>query len=135
MMTTVPICPKCHKKHRGYSNLDYLECSNCCKEIGNSKLIYPGLCNNCYKSLQKAADKKKRKNAKPGLIEVNNYSYHSTIKGIKVGDVVLLPPTWVDELNGRYGPQEGTVTCLYSDYEGPTKSILGLVHKTNKKEQ
>jgi hypothetical protein len=124
-----PICKKCGKQHRGYSSLEYLECSGCCKEVGSSKLHYPGaLCDDCLKKRNLDADKKKRENAVPGLVEVGRYAYRSNIPDLEVGDVVLLPPSWVDELKGGK-PQEGVVTCLYSDYDGPTKSILGLFRK------
>jgi hypothetical protein len=131
---SAPICQKCGRQHRGYSNLDYLECHNCCKEVGSGKLNYPGgLCDECHKARRDAEDAKKKANARPGLVEVGRYAYMSNIKGLEVGDVVLLPVSWLDELKGQ-GPQEGTITCLYSDYDGPVKSIIRLVRKGNKNE-
>ena len=127
-----PICNKCGKQHRGYSNLEYLECSNCCKEIGSRKLHHPGaLCENCLKERNDNLEKTKRDNAVLGLVEVGRYSYRCDIPNLEVGDVVLIPASWVDELKGIRKPQEGVITCLYSDYSGPTKSILGLVRKRN----
>jgi len=145
-----PVCVKCGKQHRGYSDLDYLECSRCCKEVGSSKLRYPGrLCDECWGKDRTEKDKKRRENARPGLVEVRygvlsepaggwkdggeGYAYRTSIKGLEVGDVVLVPRTWLSELQGGPKEQEATVVSTYSAYQGSASSIIRLVSKRKQK--
>ena len=88
---------------------------------------------------------KKKRNAKPGLVEVvwgvhepkedggKGYAYRNPGFDLQLGDIVLLPATWLDrEIRGKYHPQEGTVVSTYSDYDGEVQTIIKLVRKVNK---
>lgn len=60
----------------------------------------------------------------PGLIEVDyRYAYRSHLKGLKIGDIVIIPCSWLDELKGNYGTKEATVTSLSSTYTGTVSSV------------
>jgi hypothetical protein len=48
---------------------------------------------------------------------------------LEVGDVVLVPRTWLSEIKGGPREQEATVVSTYSDYDGATSSIIRLVSK------
>jgi hypothetical protein len=143
-----PVCEQCGKQHRGYSDLNYLECSRCCKEVGSSKLRYPGcLCDECWEKQLSERDKKRRADARPGLIEVcygvlsepevgwkdggEGYAYRTSIKGLEVGDVVLVPRTWLSELRGGPKEQEATVVSTYSSYEGSVVQSFAWCQSVN----
>jgi hypothetical protein len=126
-----------------------VECKSCHKKYLPAEMAnpyVPTLCKGCDEIVSEAkrfeAAEKKRKNARHGLVEVisgihqpqqdggSGYSYHCSGLKLELGDIVLLPPSWVDtEIHGKYDPIEGTVVSTYSDYDGPVKSIIRLVKK------
>lgn len=58
-------------------------------------------------------------------VEVHGYGYlWDGSPPLEVGDRVLLPATWVDELRGRKGPHTGTVTALGTTYDGDLTNII-----------
>jgi hypothetical protein len=133
-------CEKCGKVHRDYSDMSCVNCAECCKEVAPSLVQYPGkLCSECCERRQAEADRKKRENARPGLVECDSrYAYWNgvedqCVKDLQVGDIVWVPPSYVDELQGRPYPRQAVVTCLYSDYSGEVKPILGLVSPRKRK--
>jgi hypothetical protein len=131
-----PRCQKCGKRHRGYSDLSFLECKRCCSEVGQSNLHYVGnsggLCNECYRIHTIEEEERKKRDAVPGLVEVDGgYAYRTRVKDLSVGDVVLVPATWLDKIKGRHDPKEATVTSLSSCYTGETSCILGVLRKAN----
>lgn len=69
----------------------------------------------------------------PGLVEVDgSYAYRTRVKDLAIGDVVLVPATWLDKIKGRHDPKEATVTSLTSTYTGETSCILGILRKADK---
>lgn len=118
-----------------------IKCGDCRKEVESTKLCYPGaLCKSCFAKKTKELRKKKKENARPGLVEVaygvhpapkedgcvrgRGYAYRSTIPNLGLGDIVVVPGNWLHK-----GNQEATVVSTYSDYDGPTASLLCLLRK------
>jgi hypothetical protein len=113
------------------------------------KHVTPAICLACDKIVSHylgvEAAYKRKKNAKPGLVEVQfgiatptedggkGYAYRDPGLNLKLGDIVTLPPTWLDtEINGKYETHEGTVVSTYSDYSGDRIStIRGLVRRAS----
>ncbi len=98
----------------------------------------PRLCKSCAEIIR---HRNKKKNAKPGVVEVVYgvcdptkedggrrfaYYYHERLS---VGDLVLVPATPLDNLDGYGSPKEATVVCTYSDYDGEVRSIIRVVRK------
>lgn len=53
---------------------------------------------------------------------VQTYTYQAGPVGVAVGDVVMVPATWVNP-----EPQEATVVALGSSYDGPATQIIRVV--------
>lgn len=128
-----------------------VECRGCHKTFLPEQMenpYVPTLCKSCHKIPCKArafeAQEKRKRNARPGLVEVDfgihepkedggeGYAYRNPGLDLQLGDVVLLPATWLDRLNGMHAPKEGTVISTYSDYHREVQSIIKLVRKANK---
>lgn len=66
---------------------------------------------------------------RPGhqLVEVDGHLTYAWAgsRPLEVGDEVVLPPSWVDQLKGKAGNRRGRVTALGSTYTGDVASILG----------
>lgn len=131
-----------------------VECVGCQQsflpaEMADTSLVSitgaPRLCKRCdgiVKSVAEYEKQRKRKQNPRGLVEVQfgihkpaadggtGYAYLPP-RGVKLelGDIVLLPATWLDDIQGVKGPHEGTVVSTYSDYSGDVSSILRLVCK------
>lgn len=150
-------CGKCwreeYEENQRIEAITPVECSGCHGKFLRAEMenpYVPKLCKKCGEivrdaRLAEARDAKKR-NARPGLVEVSHgihkpeqdggsgYAYYDRGLNLEIGDIVLLPPTWLDrEINGKYDPQEGTVVCTYSDYNGEAQSVIRLVRKANEK--
>jgi hypothetical protein len=121
------------------------KCRVCSTEVGDGVLKYPGaLCPPCWEKDRAERAEKIRQNAKPGLIQVaygvvnadsfagRAFSYRTDIP-VSVGDIVLVPATWLSKLNGDGLPQEATVVSLHSDYDGDVQSVIRLVRKKRRK--
>lgn len=58
------------------------------------------------------------------------YAYDDRGLGAQVGDIVLVPTTWLNELRGSgMNGQVATVCALGSDYDGHASSILRIVER------
>lgn len=55
---------------------------------------------------------------------VQTYTYSTGLWSVGVGDVVLVPPTWVNPK-----AQEATVVALGSSYDGPATEIIKAVER------
>ena len=127
-MNTPVVCVGCHKEKLPAEMKDQFA-PTICKE-----------CDEIARNVRVAEDHAKRiRNAKPGLVEVvygvvetpkedggSGYAYRFHQK-LKLGDVVLVPASWLDEMNGIHGPQEATVISTYSAYDDPVKNIIRVV--------
>jgi hypothetical protein len=59
------------------------------------------------------------------IVEVDGYAYRwAGTPPLVIGDHVLLPESWLSNLNGDIGPREGTVTALGPAYRGELKKIV-----------
>ncbi|MEA5365565.1 hypothetical protein VA596_38985 [Amycolatopsis sp., V23-08] len=59
------------------------------------------------------------------VVEVGRYAYRwAGSPPLKIGDRVLLPKSWLSDLRGDTGLQEGVVTALESAYQGELKAIV-----------
>lgn len=106
----------------------------------------PAICKPCYRIFQNVKTHEeaaaRRRNAKPGLVEVlygvhrptqdggKGYAYRDPGLNLKLGDIVTLPPTWLDrDVHGTNDTHEGTVVSTYSDYSGAVSTIVKLVRR------
>lgn len=128
-----------------------VECVGCHKKFLPEQMEnphVPTVCKDCNRIVSEVRDAEnkanKKKNARPGLVEVvygefqpsqdggRGYAYHNAGLDLELGDVVLVPASWVDkEIHGKYDPNVATVVSTYSDYNGAVQSIVGLVKKGN----
>jgi len=140
-------------------NLDYdekeakrkqtpVECQGCHKQKLPDEMenpYVPTVCKECAEITRnlkaaKAREDKKR-NARPGLVEVaygvhqppaedggSGYSYYYH-EPLNLGDIVLVPSTWLDQVHEQGGPKEATVVSTYSDYDGHAQSIIRVVKR------
>jgi hypothetical protein len=96
-------------------------------------------CTLCAKQLVEAAHLLRKTNAIPGLVEVqygehpcpttdggHGYAYYFG-EPLALGDIVAVPPSYL----ARYRPESSvaTVVSTYSEYQGPTSSILRVIKK------
>lgn len=136
-------CPSCHKMklpkffkepwvvansktHPEYSQINHL-CKVCDKKQTEEKLL------------------QRKKNAIPGLVEVNygerpvptedgghGHAYFSSTP-LNLGDIVQVPQTWLGEFKGDVGPNIATVVSTYSDYQGQVSRIVKVVTPASKR--
>lgn len=147
------------EEERERQNQTPVECDGCHAQlvIGDSANPYvkshnptePYICKKCHEILTQAkaitneierAKKRERRKLNPrGLVEVIydrpeklpecGYAYDPAGLSLQIGDVVLVPKTFLDE----HGPREATVVSLASDYDGEVRNIIRLVRRVNGK--
>lgn len=63
------------------------------------------------------------------LVEVDGYAYrwHGQ-PPLEVDEYVMIPCSYVDELQGRVGPKRGRVTALGTTYRGSLSPVYGRAH-------
>lgn len=127
------------------------ECQGCNKTFvpdDMASTTEPKLCKTCNNIINnwKIVDARvtRKRNAKPGLVECvwgvhhptedggKGYAYRDPGLDLKLGDIVMLPPTWLDrEVHGKYDEAEATVVSTYSDYADQVSTIRRLVRRAN----
>ena len=127
-----------------------IQCQGCRKERLPETMhphANPPICLDCHTivtNYREVETQVKRKlNARPGLVEVvygvhspetdggKGYAYRDPGLNLRLGDIVMVPASWLDELKGQPQPSEATVVSTYSDYSGETKTIRSLVRRAN----
>ncbi len=142
-LISAPKCSKCwgedYDEKENTRQATPVECQTCHgsflpADMENSYV--PTVCKLCAESSAKLHReerlKEKRQNAVVGLVEVEYspnsgaYAYDANGLRLEIGDVVLVPATWVD---AERTPREATVVSLLSDYTGVAQRIISLVHR------
>lgn len=105
----------------------------------------PPICKTCDETAKKVREAEKeaqeaKLRKRPGLVEVvygrhpkpteerGGYAYRVN-EPVGLGDIVLVPSTWLDDVHEDRGPKEATVVATSSAYEGNISSILRVVEK------
>lgn len=106
----------------------------------------PRLCKTCDHTIQnwQVVEKRvtRKRMARPGLMEVNlgehqpkqdggcGYAYRDPGLNLKLGDIVMIPPTWLDrDVHHDYSNKVGTVVSTFSDYSKEVQTIVSLVRR------
>lgn len=147
------ICQDCWRKEydarRKVEETTPVDCHGCGNKYLPSDmevLQKPTICKDCYAivsaySTAEAAYKRKA-SAKPGLVECSwgvlepkedgghGYAYYDPGLNLELGDIVLLPPTWLDrEVHGKSDGREATVVSTYSNYSGEVQTVSRLIRR------
>tara|TARA_Y100000310_G_scaffold211701_1_gene212430 strand:- start:480 stop:956 length:477 start_codon:yes stop_codon:yes gene_type:complete len=142
-------CQKCsrtqwdkeYKEEKALKKKTPVECQVCKKSKLPAQFdneYVPTVCKVCAKTAKAVKEAERKNNAVPGLIEVqygeldpplkdggSGYAYDCD-EPVALGDIVAVPQTWVGELRGEQ-QKLATVVSTYSDYTGPTSSVIRVV--------